>query len=108
MKQKVYDLGDLVLKQGQNNEKIMILWEGTIQARVSRKDPDSNEFQDYWLDNLEKGACLAVYTSFIERQTSLVNFYASSKNCVMLQIDVNELMELCTNDIALQDRVKTV
>jgi len=26
----------------------------------------------------------------------------------MLQIDVNELMELCTNDIALQDRVKTV
>ena len=30
MKQKVYDLGDLVLKQGQNNEKIMILWEGTI------------------------------------------------------------------------------
>lgn len=101
MKQKVFDLGDIVLKQGQNNEKIMILWEGTIQVRVSRKDPDSNHIEDFWLDNLEKGAQIAVYSSFIERQTPLVNFYASSKNCVVLQIDVKELIELSNNDIAL-------
>ena len=91
MNQKVYDMGDLILKQGENNEKIMILWEGTIQVRVSRSDPETDEYQDLWLDNLEKGACLAVYTSFIHRQTSLVNFIASSKNVVVYQIDVNDL-----------------
>ena len=72
----------------------MILWEGSIQVRVHRVDPYQKNEEDYWLDNLDKGASIAVYTAFIPEITSLVNFFASSKCCVVLEIDVKELIDL--------------
>ena len=64
MKQQVYDQGDLILAKGQFNKSILILWEGELQVRVSRKDPSSDEVVDIWLDNLRKGTCIEVYNCF--------------------------------------------
>jgi len=86
----------------------MILWEGSIQVRVSRIDPYTHISDDYWLDNLDKGTCIAVYTAFIPWITSLVNFFASSKSCVILEIDVKELIDLSANDIQLSDAIKLI
>ena len=72
----------------------MILWEGTIQARVRRFDPETNEMKDYWFDTLEKGVSMQVYNSFMTDKTSLLDFYSSSSPCRIYYIDHKELIKL--------------
>ena len=83
MREKVYELGDLILGQQQSCDCINILWDGNIQVRANRKDPDSNRVVDLWLDTIEKGTSFSVYTAFDDEETSLVDFYAKSNECVV-------------------------
>lgn len=108
MRQLIFEEGDLVLGKGQINQNILILWEGTIQVRVTKKDVETEEVSDYWLDNLEKGTCFSVYNCFDRRRSQIVDFYASSQTCVIQSININELENLAQNIIALNDRLKHV
>lgn len=68
----------------------MIVWEGNVQVRVERRNPDTNQVTSYWLDTLEKGACISVFKCF-DNSKSLVNYYASSKKVIIEFISAEEL-----------------
>lgn len=78
IKHQVYDFGDAILLGHMENSHIMIVWEGSIQVRVERRNPVNREIESYWLDTLEKGSCISVFRCF-DNSRSLVNYYASSK-----------------------------
>ena len=108
IKFKTYELGDLILGQQQSCDFINILWEGSIQVRVSRVDPETGRTIDLWMDTIDKGACFSVYTAFCEERTSLVDFYANSSKCVVYQIDSKDLIDLAKDNIDVKDRLNTV
>ena len=85
----------------------MILWDGLIQVRVERVNPSTGEVQSYWLDTLEKGACISVFNCFSNKK-SLVNFYAASPNCRIDFIEASDLENLGKEIIALNDRLNVI
>ena len=89
------------------NKRIMIVWEGLIQARIERLDPDTNELQSYWLDTIEKGACFSVFNCFSNTK-SMVNFYAASPNCIINTINAKDLENLGKEIIPLNDRLNVI
>ena len=93
MKQQVYEFGDTILLQQMENKHIMIVWEGIVQVRVERRDPVTDEISSYWLDTLEKGACISVFRCFGNTK-SLVNFYAGSKKVIIDFIRAEDLEQL--------------
>lgn len=64
MKEQYFEAGERVLKPHELNKSILILWEGKVQVRVERRDPETGLEKDFWLGNLNKGACFNVYNSF--------------------------------------------
>lgn len=98
----------MILAAGQFNRSILILWEGEVQVRVSRKDPFSNEVVDIWLDNLKKGTCIEVYNCFQDENTPLVDYYANSKPAVLYFVDVADLEARAKNVLALKHRLDIV
>lgn len=85
----------------------MIVWEGSIQARVERRNPVTREIESYWLDTLEKGACISVFRCF-DNSRSLVNYYASSKKVAVDFISANDLEDMARQTIALNDRLSVI
>ena len=81
-------------------DKIIILWKGLIQARVT------DQSKDFWLDTLEVGACIGVYSAWSKEKTSLLDYIAFSKCVVVQMISVSELQKLSTKIIPLADRIK--
>ena len=41
MKEESYQIKQVVLKKGTNNENIMIIWEGAVEIIVNRVDPQT-------------------------------------------------------------------
>lgn len=107
MNQQDYEFGDSILLGHMENKNILIVWEGTVQVRVERRDPNTGYLSSSWLDTLEKGACISVFNCFYNTK-SLVNFYASSKKCIILMIKVDDLEQLAKETIVLNDRLNVI
>lgn len=88
MKPQIYDQGDQILANGDKSTKILILWEGNVQVRVTRQDPILETTVDIWFDNLSRGACIDVYNAIDPDRQTLVDYYANSKHCIVYKIDV--------------------
>jgi len=80
------------------NDKMFILWEGTISVRVQRTNPKTRYEDEYWLENLNKGSCVAVYSCFDDRLSSLVNYYAGTSFCTILSIEAKDLEQLAESE----------
>lgn len=106
-------MGDVILQNGVANANILIVFEGTIQVRVGRKDCNTGKIEDHWFANLSKGACINAYNSFSKTNSSLLSFYASSDTCIVNFINVDKLKEFSKDDrdesnIILSDRLKLI
>lgn len=64
------------------------------EVRVRRTDFQTGDYEDIWLDTLEKGACMGVYSVFNSEWTSPLTYKAAEKNTILLKIKVSELEEL--------------
>ena len=51
-----------------NNDRIIIIWSGEVQARVERFNNKTGKLDSLWLDNLEKGACLSVFSCLVANE----------------------------------------
>lgn len=107
MKQTSFEIGEPILTANKENRRIMFVWEGTVQVRVERRDPYTGEEKSFWLDTLERGACISVFNCF-ENTKSLVSFYASSPICIIDFIEVNDLLNLGKEIIVLNDRINLI
>ena len=101
MKQQVYEFGEQIVKSSEVNTNIIIVWNGTLQMRVSRFDPDTNVSSDFWIGNIHKGACIDVYNCFQVRHTSLVKYVVSSRFCTVQLISLQDLRDLAKHNIKL-------
>ena len=101
-------MGDVILQNGVANANILIVFEGTIQVRVGRKDCNTGKIEDHWFANLSKGACINAYNSFSKTKSSLLSFYANSNTCIVNFINVEKLKEFSKDDIILSDRLKLI
>lgn len=61
---------------------------------MTRTDPDTNEDQSLWFENLRRGACLNVFAAFSDQMTSLVDFYALTRKCSIGKIAVKDIYKL--------------
>lgn len=108
MKPYFFAFGDIILTQDSYNDNVMLVLEGTVQARVMKEGWDGRQQEDFWFDTLEIGACFNVYNSFSEKKSSLLTYVASSEDCQIGMINVAQLMELAQNNANLQYALKTV
>lgn len=103
----MYEQGDTILQGTMENNKILIVWDGLVQVRVERKNPHTGHELSYWLDTLEKGACISVFNCF-ENTKSIVNFYAASRKVIIDTISVHDLEKLAKEIIVLNDRLNII
>ena len=61
-----------------------------------------------WFDHLNQGTCFGVYNSFSDVNTSLVDYYASSKHVSVYKIDVTDLEKAAENSIQLRNNLDIV
>jgi hypothetical protein len=73
-----FEAGDCILKQGENQSRILIIKKGQVQVRISRMDPETGERQEYWMANLKEGSCINAYNCFQKDKESFFSFYILS------------------------------
>jgi hypothetical protein len=98
MEQHTYEAGDFIVGCNSKSDCIQILWKGYIQVRATRRDTDKKTSTDLWFDTIEKGTCFNVYSAWHKELTSLLNFVANSKYCVVYSIKVSDILELAKTD----------
>jgi hypothetical protein len=94
MKQETYSMKQIVLKRGIHNDRIMMIWEGSIEVIVNRNNPVTGEYKSIWFENINRGTCFNVFCAFSDRMTQMVDFKALSKTCVINSIKVGDLRNL--------------
>lgn len=82
-----------------------MIWDGAVEVRVTRTDPDTQKTKSIWFENLQRGACLNVYAAFTDEMSSLVDFYALTKYCIILKINIKDLNKLSKIRQHLKDKL---
>ena len=101
-----FEAGDCIFKQGDHHPRIMIIKKGQVQVRISRKDPETGEQEDYWMANLKEGSCINVYNSFQKDKESFFSFFVVTQTCQIDYLSVESLEELKVNYLDLSDVLK--
>ena len=99
-------MGSSILLSGTQDDNIYIIWDGAVEVRVSRTDPETQEHQSVWFENLSRGACINVYAAFTDKMTSLVDFYALTKKTIICKISVGDLYNLAKKRQLLKDKLQ--
>ena len=99
-------MGSSILLNGVQNDNIYVIWDGVVEVRVTRTDPDTGVQKSMWFENLSRGACLNVYSAFTEKMTSLVDFFALTKFCIIKRISVKDIKKLAAKRKLLKDKLE--
>ena len=83
----------------------MIIWEGTVEVKVSHHDFITDDYNCSWFENINRGTCFNVYCPFSDEMKQLVNFYALTP-CVIYKINVDDLFALGDRYKNLKDKLK--